>query len=329
VRILLLRTFLTNIGNGFIDKGAYKTIESAFPSAKIIETSGYQFFAKYNYSRNSITAMMQKLGIKEEKKTQRSVRISDFLDVDLAFFSGCVLYPDLLDMYIPALKELSSRGVPIVFLGVGGYQYNIEKRETKYTRDCLSQLNNIALISRDQSCYKTYNDLFEYSASGIDNVFFIKDWYDPPETKQAFHAYTFDKSSEPDLSNEDIVIRPSHTPFGYSMPFAPGVSALYLLYKSKTGNQKQNVFVSDILEDYLFIYANAVETHSDRVHACVPALVYGNKAKFYHRTPRMGLFNEVIDDDISSNLVKISEEKLIDEKENQISSVVEAVEKIT
>ena len=58
---------------------------------------------------------------------------------------------------------------------------------------------------------------------------------------------------------------------------------------------------SDYPLDYLFIYRNAVETHSDRVHACIPTLSFGNKAQLYSDSPRVALFENV---GISLNEIK-------------------------
>ena len=50
---------------------------------------------------------------------------------------------------------------------------------------------------------------------------------------------------------------------------------------------------SDYPLDYLFIYRNVAATHSDRVHACIPTLSFGNKAQLYSDSPRIALFENV------------------------------------
>ena len=86
--------------------------------------------------------------------------------------------------------------------------------------------------------------------------------------------------------------------------------------------------MSDCINDYLFLYANAKEVHTDRVHACVAALAYGNPAKLYYRTRRAYLFRKVVDGDIMSNLVTANLNKLNKEKKKMILRLKEVVEDI-
>lgn len=55
-----------------------------------------------------------------------------------------------------------------------------------------------------------------------------------------------------------------------------------------------NVYLSDVPEDYLNIYAQAQATFSDRVHACVGALASGRPAMFIGKTPRARLFRRLL-----------------------------------
>lgn len=51
--ILIQRSWLTNLGNGFIDKGAKALVESVFPDANVFETSGYAQRAAYRTTLGS------------------------------------------------------------------------------------------------------------------------------------------------------------------------------------------------------------------------------------------------------------------------------------
>lgn len=51
--------------------------------------------------------------------------------------------------------------------------------------------------------------------------------------------------------------------------------------------------VSDSADDYLYLYANADCVYTDRVHACVPTISFGNPCKFYYSTPRTLLFERI------------------------------------
>jgi len=334
--ITLLRTFLTNIGNGFIDKGAHQSLEQAFPTANITEVSGYPRYTSYRSSTTSVRTLAEMAGIVQQgeslptAKNRQFLQLERFLNTDLAVFPGCVLYPRLLEFFSPVLSDLNERGIPIVFLGAGGYFYDPNKPETQQTRDYLQRLDNIALISRDRPCYDTYGDLFEYSVPGIDNAFFISDWYQPPAANQDFDVHTFDNQEEPHIQTKNTVLRACHIPFGYAMPFTPVAGELKArIIKYRNGLfDKDNLLVSDLLEDYLFLYANGQETHSSRVHACVPALVYGNKAQFYRETPRGSLFEQVVTDNISKRCVSLSEEKLEEKKAEQVGKLERAVSEL-
>ena len=73
----------------------------------------------------------------------------------------------------------------------------------------------------------------------------------------------------------EMCIRDSHKPFPYTK-----VSKLV----------KNGVIVSDNPMDYLLLYRNASEVYSDRVHACIPTLAFGNKARLFSNSPRIALF---------------------------------------
>jgi len=84
----------------------------------------------------------------------------------------------------------------------------------------------------------------------------------------------------------------------------------------------ENVFVSDLVTDYLFLYANADVVRSDRIHACLPALTYGNRAQFYFDTPRANLFDRVpIDGDATSEPVRFDMDDLEREKDAQVDAL--------
>ena len=56
----------------------------------------------------------------------------------------------------------------------------------------------------------------------------------------------------------------------------------------------KNIYLSDVPEDYLNIYANAEAIFSDRVHTCVGALSQGIPTMFMGNTPRANLFKRVM-----------------------------------
>jgi hypothetical protein len=212
------------------------------------------------------------------------------------------------------LQHLNDTSTPIVLLGAGGGNYEPQTVET--VRKILDQIQPAALLTRDERAYEKYNDMFELSYNGIDCGLFIDEWYGPPDANQEILAATFDKTNEPELDTDARVIRPNHGPFP---TYGTNPKAEYF--------KKNDTLLSDSLVDYLMVYANAEETHSDRIHACIPALAYGNRAQFYYDTPRSLLFDRVLTQDITKEPIKIDRNRLKREKSNQISEFRAIVER--
>jgi hypothetical protein len=175
--------------------------------------------------------------------------------------------------------------------------------------------------------HKCYSDVATHSYNGIDCAFYINDWYEPPEANTEISVHTFDKQEEPKINSPGKVIRPDHFPF--KEPHG-NIVQKYSKYRDQQTllNKQNNVFVSDMLEDYLFFYSNSEVTHSDRIHACVPTLTYGNKAQFWFETPRAKLFDKVLDTSIQSSPVKLDSGKIDRLKLNQTKELQNILSKI-
>lgn len=354
MRVILLKTWLYNIGNGFIDMGAKAALEQAVPDAEIVETSGYpNFIAEEKATGNAGDFISRILGrdVGTDRRDEifgNVVNIAEMLDGDVAVLPGCVLSEHALSRYAPVLESLRERDIPIVLLGASGSSY--DDNEYEYVTEQLRRLEPVALITRDNITYNWYADQVPYAERGIDNAFFIDDWFTPPDLDEELDVRTFDKRDEPPTlgSSEHRVVRPHHNPFGY--PFQ-GIAKQFVRQPDRRLNlgnsypeiakeilrtpvaddlfSEDGVFLSDSLQDYLTIYGNAAQTRSDRVHACVPTLVYGNRARLQFSTPRADLFNRVVDEDITEGFVTLDEECLAAEKEKQVTALRTAIEHAT
>lgn len=331
MRILLLRTWLDNIGNGFIDKGARVTIERAFPGAEIIEVSGYPNRVA---DRKRIKGLRGLAGLAMRERGQlgrdleefssiqrRMVNLAEFVDADLAVLAGCVLDNYSLRKYMPTLQKLRARGVPLLFLGAGGSDYT--PTTSQFVKKALGMLKPVGIITRDSNAHKLYSQEVKHHHNGIDCVYFINDWYQPPTAREPFVAFAFDKAGEPAGLPDDVrAIRLNHSPFG-----DPHLDAMRRAYSrlahpiNHSFYEQDSIFVSDLPEDYLFVYANARETHSDRVHACLPALAYGKSARFYWSTPRGALFEQVGLQDIGHRLVTLDQDRVKELKRQQVGAL--------
>lgn len=323
-RIILLKTWTTNIGNAFIDNGAKYLISNAFPEHEIIEVSGYSnYVADEKAIRGDLIYALEKcfnINLRKKEKIRLNmINISEFIDAKYAFLPGCVLYEHALRKYYKTIEILIKKGIKIVLIGVGGGDYN--KSTINYTRNILKKIEPEAIFTRDEKAYESYRDYSKISFNGIDCAFFINDYYQPPKSDTEFVVATFEKMDEPELKNKLQIIRPNHNPFDY--PFVGYFRKYYFGKQKKVNFKKRNLFISDDFKDYLFLYSNGIETHSDRVHACVASLVYGNKAKLYFKTCRAALFERVLDEDITSNLVSLDQEKLKKEKAKMLEKLKE------
>lgn len=326
MRILLLRTWLTNVGNGFIDSGARALLEESFPSSEIIELSGYPYHlgdlrASFNLKKKINP------GIKDDKRSDHPKRtnmtnLHDFFDFDVAILPGCVLYEHAFRKLLPVLKQIRKQGTPIMLIGAGGGNYTPDTQS--YVKNILDELSINVLLTRDSTAYECYHDCVQYSYDGIDCAFFIDKWYEPPKANNSFEVRTFDKTAEPELSSDHSVVRATHTPFDSPFNF-PIKERLHDLNHSNIFD-RNNLFIADKIEDYLMLYANAVRTHSDRIHACVPSLVYGNNVQFHYDTPRAKLFKRVLDGGtINTSLVSLDQSAFNKERKAQIDATSEAI----
>lgn len=335
MRILLLRTWLTNIGNGFIDKGARTLVEQAFPDAEIVESSGHSQSTAIQQSDLLLNRVGKQLPDQavdtsaDGSYQDRAVSVADFVDADIAVLPGCVLYDTGLDPYEPLLHSLSERGVPIYFLGAGGGDYGPETQ--RLVNRILRETDVQGLITRDSDAYECYNENVGYAYDGLDCAFWIDDWHQPVRADREFEMLTFDKIDEPELpfqSNESVV-RTDHFPF--ERPYATLRQNTKLRLLQLEFFQQDRTMVSDLLTDYLFFYSNASVTHSDRIHACIPTLAYGNDAQFWFETPRAALFDKVLDDPaaIYRRPVSIDQDTLEDLKTRQVEALREMIETTT
>jgi hypothetical protein len=337
MRILLLKTWLRNVGNGFIDKGARATLERAYPEAEIIETSGYPYlsarrkelgpFAGVEGYGGAIGLTIADWWRKRQDVLGNVVALPELInDVDLAVLPGCVLYEYALEPYRKTFEHLRETDVPLLLLGAGGDAY--DESTQRAVRRRLDPIPSVGLVSRDETAYDRYRDDVTAARSGIDCAFFIDEWYEPPSAARPFSVATFDTLTEPDVSTEAQILRSTHVPFGDSRPFEGTLRTVANRLANRGFFRSERIYFSDSLRDYLFLYGNATETHSDRVHACVPTLVYGNEARFYFDTPRAGLFERVGIPDVSTSMVQLDRSTLDQVKREQVDAMRSTVSEI-
>jgi len=92
--------------------------------------------------------------------------------------------------------------------------------------------------------------------------------------------------------------------------------------------QHENAVASDEPFTYFSLYAGTQLTLSDRVHACVATLAYGNPAMLYHPTPRARLFARVGLDKIREFPCVLDQDYLNQECDAEIAFLKRAISEI-
>lgn len=313
--LLFTSVFYNNIGNGFIDIGAEATLREAMPSdAELMKLSQCANFAasmdwKFRLRENPIvsfmwTNLMRKFAKNLHDKAYKTINTCNVISpalitkCDYFIIPGCVLTVPFFTIYGNLLREKKNQGAKIIFLGASGNHYTQE--EISFVRNWIEELRPHALMFRDPLAYNAYRDLSRNVYNGIDNVFFVNRADIPvfESTMDPYYVLNFDlkenkliqKELEEDILKNKNIIYTNHKPYPYSQI---------------TREVKAGKIISDFPLDYLAIYKNVETTFSDRVHACIPTLSFGNKARLYSRSARKALFENVGLQDISTKPVKI------------------------
>lgn len=320
---LLTSVTFNNIGNGFIDLGAEAALMKALPlnaelfkvssNANFAATMGQMFMLKENPIINwlwvhTMQRAAKKLHDRSYKtvKTQNIFSMASMVKCDYFIIPGCVLTVPFFTIYGDLIKRKAEQGSKIIFLGASGNFYT--EYEVKFVSEYLRKLQPYAIMTRDSLAYKYYANFTKNSYNGIDNVFFVN-LLNLPQIDTDLTPYVVLNIEEPkhyrikeELKNifkEKNIVYSYHKPFPYTK-----VSKLV----------KNGVIVSDNPMDYLLLYRNASEVYSDRVHACIPTLAFGNKARLFN-SPRIALFENAKIPDVRERLVSIEGLKEMQDKQ--------------
>jgi len=333
MQILYLRTWPTNIGNAFIDLGGLQCLKKALPESEIHSLGGlgrrllhacaisrYQkAYSYYAHLIPFIRGILKKnvehsISKKHYQKifAQTNTNIKNFLDMSLALqtefvvVSGCILTSQL-GLFSSTLMSLKKRNRKIILNAVGGDSYS--QAEVEIVRGFLKELKPYAFISRDREAFINYRDLSEHSYDGIDAAFFLDDYFKPPKLQlPEYVVLNFDMREEPLIDVDcDLILRTSH--FNYPPIEGAIVRKIY---------QRPNLLVSDNPKDYLTVYANAKEVHSNRVHACVATLSFGKPCKLYNKTKRALLLDRVDAGNVRERLTTLNSEEIERDKIKQM-----------
>ena len=333
---LLTSVVFNNIGNAFIDYGAEATIKAALPNINIVKissfanfaaTQGRSFLLKETPVLNWVwTQVMQRFAQKLHDKVYNAVDPVNVVSpvkiakLDYLIIPGCVLTVPFFIIYGKLLEDKVKEGCKLIFWAASGNHYT--ENEIEHVSEWLKRLKPYAICTRDSIAYQHYCTCSTRVFNGIDNVFFVN-LLELPKVKTSMDPYVVLNFDEPkhrkirvNLKNKfdsKHIIETNHKPFPFSKVFSL---------------VKKNVVVSENPLDYLFLYNNVMETYTDRVHACIPTLSFGNKVQLYSDSPRIALFENVglNLDEMKKHPVELDRKRLKDLQDIQIAFLAKIIE---
>jgi hypothetical protein len=302
---LMAGAWTPNIGNAFFELGLKPIFQSIFPNAEfyIIGEASKWFFRQRS----------TKFSFNREKYCENALEIGGIANLDLLAFAGMSMCEEFVNCEGQSILKASRRGTSILGVGTGAALYT--NQEADIFSNFISRLKKVALITRDDDSYDLFSNKIKIIEKGIDCAFFMPDYYTPPKLDlPPYDIVNFDgKCKIPPIKHSvDHIIYTHHDLWG-------PLKKIYM--------EKPNTLISDIPEDYLALYSQVHETHSNRVHACIATLAYGNKAKLYNNTPRKALFKKLNIDPVK-NCCGLDMEFLEELKSRQIEKTKKILENI-
>jgi hypothetical protein len=112
------------------------------------------------------------------------------------------------------------------------------------------------------------------------------------------------------------------SPVPASLPFGKDAIIVHHSTNGLRHNPFQHpTFYGEIAEDYLSLYAHSKTTYSDRVHACVATLAFGNPARLIDETPRARLFDMLDAGKIREKIVILQKDVLERRKQEHLEAL--------
>lgn len=258
----------------------------------------------------------------------------DYLVLDGPMFDKN--FEKLFGPYLVRAKEL---GIRVVIMSAGGIDYNEE--EIEHCRAVLKKYPPYVMTTRDKLTYDNYHDLCENSYNAICSAWFIPDAYPgyeiPGEGK--YVTVCFDHTPEPDIeisgdlgdlikSHESISIggvthskvkkvsRLAQRGFASDIGGYQVIRPCHQVLNRQNWRLffKKNSYCSQVPWGYLNLYRNTSLTVTDRLHAAVATMAYGNTARLYIKSKRTYLLDRVGAREVCNGFYRIDQEYLMEEK---------------
>jgi len=340
-----------NIGNAFFNVGGKWILEQVFQDHDVIEIQDQPAYRTFNRKKNG--------------NPKNDFGLLKHLDVDYLVLQGPLLTKTFRAIWEDTFRALAKKGTKFVYLSAAFFHYTPEEIEAAKsvirefppvlisTRDnkTYEQIKDMVPHTYDgiDSAFfvpKAYTppplDGPDYMAvnfdqypepdmvcseSPLDSSEFTrvvevldKHWgLKQPSLQMKFSAAgqwqcylgaLIDFRKLPSEINGLQIVRPEHR-------VNPDLT--WKIYRQKNGLSSDEPFT------YFTIYANSKLTFSDRVHACVMTLAYGNPAMLLHPTPRGHLFARVGMTEIRERPMSLDQDYLEEERTNQVAALRKAI----
>lgn len=307
----------SNIGNAFFNLGTeYLLRNSANLSITPSDLPPTKAFGLTKHQQSNDCGYGYRLGRQE-------YLVLDGPMFDLSFWK-------LFGPYLKAAKELN---IKVLLISTGGIEYS--KEEIEHCRNVLKEYPPYLITTRDYETYLNYKDFTPNAYNGICSAWFVPEAY-PGYTivKEApYIACCFDHTKEPDISfeSEDVFsLRTSEVHHSKitkisrllqkNLPHNIGGFDVLRPCHQVLNRQnwrlffKPNAFNSQTPYGYLNIYRNAKLSVTDRLHASVATLAYGNPARLFLKSKRSFLLDRIGATAVTREVFSIDQHQLRSEK---------------
>jgi len=313
-----------NIGNAFIDYTIKYCIRAAMEDSQypIIEASNLPAYLKYNFAKRK---PFNWFGFSQTPHVDFDLRT--MMKPDVVVMGAALLDVYWTNIHAQLLEWLRDSKTKVIILGGGGGN-NYSAEEISYVKKAWQGIDVVAYIARDERAYDNFKDISDFSYLGIDNAFFLADCFTPArlDTRgKKLGVKTFDLTSNRnvDFPKDYMVVSLRHR-----LMDVDSIKYAFRHGKNTFSIVGETDLISDFPDDYLHIYGNAAQTHSDRVHACVATLSFGGAARYYDKSDRSWLFERVNCGRIRNELAVLDQHYIRDEKVKQIQYLHAILQKI-
>lgn len=329
MRVALVSGFWgQNIGNAFYNLGGHIALSEADCDVSFIQDQPAYWTFRNEYKGNFTNAWP----------------LLERLDVDLVVLQGPLFTRNFGRIWLKTLTALKQRRVAWAVLSAGFRSYS--PTELAVAREVFEWSPPLFASTRDAATADGLRTFFPEARQGVDSAFFLPKAHLPPALDtEPYVTFCFDHFLEPELRRaDDGALRLGTTSFTASFPkrlnrlSARSKAHAYLAHLLDRRSRPErladgativrpehrvnphipakiyrhtNGIASDEPWTYLSLYANTDGTLSDRVHACVATLAYGNPAHLHNpTTKRHQLFEAFELGDITERTVQLPPERV-------------------